>query len=57
MNPTPKHAERYGDSSAPYAAWQLMATGRVLWTFHDEDMAMQFCINNSLTLIRNEINH
>lgn len=49
----PPYSVPYGDSSAPFAAWQVMPAGRVLWIFHDEDMAAQFCINNSLTLIRN----
>jgi len=40
----------------PYAVWELTHTGRVLRTFPDEYLAMQFVVNNGGTVIPNPVN-
>jgi hypothetical protein len=41
----------------PFAVWELTGTGRVLRTFPDEYLAMQFVVNNGGKVIANPINH
>lgn len=40
----------------PFAVWETTATGRRLHTFPDEDLAMQFIINNGGEVIANPFN-
>lgn len=41
----------------PYAVWETTPTGRVLRFFEDEDLAIQFVVNNGGTVINNPIKH
>lgn len=40
-----------------YAVWLTLHTGRVLVTFADEWLAMQFAVKHSTQVIANTINH
>lgn len=41
----------------PYCVWETTGTGQVLRFFPDEDLAMQFVVNNGGTVIDNPIKH
>lgn len=40
----------------PFAVWEHAGTGRTLHTFADEDLAMQFVLNNGGEVIPNPCN-
>jgi hypothetical protein len=44
-------------STDPYAVWLCTDTGRVLVTFSDEYLAMQFAVRHSTQVIVNPIDH
>ena len=43
------------DSTDKFAVWLETDTGRVLVTFSDEDLAMQFAVRHSTQVIPNAI--
>lgn len=49
----PKGHTPYG-APAKFYAWETIGTGQVRWQWNDEDLAMQYCVNNSLTLMKTD---
>lgn len=53
MIPTPKGHIEYG-APARFYAWEVVDTGQVRWQWNDEYLATQYCVNNSLTLMKSD---